>query len=147
MSTLVCPLVLSIFLCSLSVIFSLLKVNTLDALADGGEDLVGDGVEAVAQLGDGQVLAEDFDGVALAAVDVGDVDHADVHADIAHVGRPLAVDEAVGVAATQVAVEAVGIADGDGGDAAGPVEAVGATSRICRMVVRSVATVWSRRLP
>lgn len=93
-------------------------IDAFDAGGDGGEDFVGDGADGVGEDGGGEVGAEDDGLVALAAVDVGDVDHADVHADVPYVGCLLPVDEAVAAAAAKVAVEAVGIADGQGCDAA-----------------------------
>ena len=63
------------------------------------------------------MLAEDFDGVALVDVgDIGDIDHGDIHTDIAHIGRTAAMDQAIACTTPQMAVESVGIADGDGGD-------------------------------
>ena len=66
---------------------------------------------------DGQLFAEYLDPVAGLAVDVGHVDHAHVHADVAHDGGPLAVHHHAPFAVAQVAVQSVGIADGNGGDA------------------------------
>ena len=86
---------------------------------DAGENFVGDGAHGIAEDGDGQVVAKDGDAVAHLARDVGDVNHADIHADIAHVVSSLAVDQAVAVAVAQVAAQAVGIANGDGGNARG----------------------------
>lgn len=93
-----------------------MEVDTFDAVGDSGEHFVRDGAEFVGEDGDGQVLSEDFDGVALLAGDVGDVDHSDVHADVAHIVGRLAVDQTVAAAVAQVPVESVGIADGDGCD-------------------------------
>ena len=77
---------------------SLLVVHALYAVGDGGEDLVGDGLQQVAEDGDGQVGTEDLDGVAFVAVDVGDIDEGHVHADVADVGGVLSIDDAVAVA-------------------------------------------------
>ena len=94
---------------------SILIVDALHTVGDAGEYLVGDGVDGVAEHGDGQMLAENLDAVALGTVDVGDVNHADIHTDIAHILGALAVDEAVAVAIAEMAVQTVGIAYGDGG--------------------------------
>ena len=102
-------------------------IDAFDAGGDGGEDFVGDGADGVGEDGGGEVGAEDDGLVALAAVDVGDVDHADVHADIADVGGRTAVDEAITIAVAQSAVESVGIADGDGGNTRRPLQS-GATA-------------------
>ena len=93
-------------------------VNALDAGRDSSENLVGDSVDDVGKHGGRQLRPEDDDLVALAAGYVGDIDHAHVHTYISHVRCALAVDEAVAVAAAKVAVEAVGIAYGQGGDSA-----------------------------
>ena len=63
------------------------------------------------------MVAENLHRVAFAAVDVRHVDHADIHADVAHVGGALPVHQAVGIPVAQVAVQAIGVADGQGGDA------------------------------
>ena len=93
-------------------------IDAFDAGGDGGEDFVGDGADGVGEDGGGEVGAEDDGLVALAAVDVGDVDHADVHADIAHIRRLLTIHQAVAIAAAEMTVEAVGITDGNGGNSA-----------------------------
>lgn len=64
---------------------------------DGGENFVGDGAELVGEDGDGEVVSEDFYAVALLTVDISDVYHGDIHADVAYVLRLLPIDEAVGV--------------------------------------------------
>ena len=56
------------------------------------------------------------------AVYVGDVNHADVHADVAYVGGGVAIDETVGPTSSEVAVPTVGVAYGDCCDAAGACE-------------------------
>jgi len=97
-------------------------VYATDAGADGGEDFVGDGAELVGEDGDGEVVAEDFYAVAFMTVDIRDVYHGYVHADVAYVWRLLSVDETVGVSVAQTPVEPVGIAYGDGCDAAVAIE-------------------------
>ena len=96
---------------------SILEVDFLDAGADAGEDFVGNGVEDIGEDGDGQVVAKDLDHVALVDIrNVGDVYHGDIHTDVAHVRSLTAIDETVAGTTTQMAVQAVGIADGDGGN-------------------------------
>jgi len=85
-------------------------IDALHAVADARKHLVGDGVELVGEHGDGQMVAEDLHTVSLATGDVGHIDHADVHADVAHIVGALPIDEAVAVAVAQMAVETVGIA-------------------------------------
>ena len=100
--------------------FLFIEIDAFDAGGDGCEDFVGDGVEPLRQLGDGEVRAEDFDAVALGAVrDVSNVNHRHVHADVADVGCGLSVYEACATTVAKVSAEAVGIADGDGSDARG----------------------------
>ena len=85
-------------------------IDALHAVADARKHLVGDGVELVGEHGDGQMVAEDLHTISLATGDVGHIDHADVHADVAHIVGTLPIDEAVAVAVAQMAVETVGIA-------------------------------------
>ena len=65
--------------------FLVLIVNTLHAGADGGQNLVGDGVEGIAEDGHRKVVAEDLNTVAFFTVNACDVDHRYVHADITDV--------------------------------------------------------------
>jgi len=85
-------------------------IDALHAVADARKHLVGDGVELVGEHGDGQMVAEDLHTVSLATGDIGHIDHADVHADVAHIVGTLPIDEAVAVAVAQMSVETVGIA-------------------------------------
>ena len=80
------------------------------------KNLVRNRSQDVGQFGDGGILAEDGDGVADFHVETGDVQHAHVHADVADGGGAVAVHAERGVAAAEVAVDAVGITHGDGGD-------------------------------
>ena len=85
-------------------------IDALHAVADARKHLVGDGVKLVGEHGDGQMVAEDLNTVSLATSNVSHIDHADVHADVAHIVSTLPIDEAVAVAVAQMAVETVGIA-------------------------------------
>ena len=85
-------------------------IDALHAVADARKHLVGDGVELVGEHGDGQMVAEDLHTVSLATGDVGHIDHANVHANVAHIVGALPIDETVAVAVAQMAVETVGIA-------------------------------------
>ena len=95
---------------------SILEIDTFDAVGDTREDLVGDRVELIAELGDGQMLAEDLHLVALLTGDVGDIDHRHIHTDVTHVLGLLPVHQTVTVAVAQMTVESVGMANGDSGN-------------------------------
>lgn len=92
----------------------MLDVDALNTSADAGENLVRDSAKGVGEDGDREVVAEYFCHVALFAVNVGDVYHADIHTDIAYVFSLLAVDETVAVAVAKMTVETIGIAYWDG---------------------------------
>ena len=94
----------------------ILEINAFYAVADAGEDLVGDGVEDIAENGNGQVLTKDLYLVALNTWDVGDINQSYVHTDITYVLGLLTVDEAVAVAIAQVKVQTIGIANRNGSD-------------------------------
>ena len=64
-----------------------------------------------------QIGAEDFNAVSLVAVDICDINHTDIHTDIAYIGRFLPVDNAVSPAVAEPAVQAVGISYGQCRDA------------------------------
>ena len=100
--------------------FLYLEINPLHPVADGGEYFVWDGAKCVGKNGDRQVVAENFDGVSLLTVDISDIDHGHVHADVSHVRSFFPIYEAVASPSTQTSVESVCISDGDSGDDAVP---------------------------
>ena len=93
-----------------------MEIDLLDTIADSREDLVRNGVEDIRKDGSWQVLAEDFYLVALVAVDASDVNHGDIHADIANIGSLLTINQAVAGTTAEVAVQTIGIADRNGGN-------------------------------
>ena len=97
----------------------LLEVDAFDAGGDGGEHLVGDGAGGGGVALQEVAFAEEDDGVAFAAFHTRDVDEAHVHADAADDRHLVAGDNHMALFVAEVAVEAVGIADGDDGDARG----------------------------
>ena len=108
-------------------------VEAGEAGGDVGEDVVGDGVGCAGEVGGGLaagfVLADDGDLVGLAGLgDVGEVDHAAVHADGADDGGGAVMDEDA-CAGGEAAGEAGGVAGADDADSGvalgGPGAAVG----------------------
>ena len=95
-----------------------LKIHFLHAIGDACQYFIGDGVERIGQDGHGQMFTEYFYAVPFLAVNVGHVNHRHIHTDIAHIGSLLSVHKTIAGSASEVAVEPVGIADRDGGDAA-----------------------------
>ena len=87
------------------------EVDALNAWRDAGQDFVANGATGLAKLVDGRVLAKDFHLVAHLALRVGDVDHAGVHADVAHRWAHCAVNPHLDGAIAKVAVHAISIAD------------------------------------
>ena len=61
--------------------------------------------------------AEDFNNIALLAVDVSHINHAHIHTYISNVRRPLAVYNAIALSVAKAAVKAVGISNGQCGNA------------------------------
>ena len=94
----------------------ILEIHALDTVGDTCEHLVGDGAEGVAEYGDGQVLAEDLHLITLGAGDIRHVDHRHIHTDITHVLGLLTIHQTIAVTVAEMAVQTVGIADGDGSD-------------------------------
>ena len=82
-----------------------------------GKYLVWDGLQLVRKFADGEFFTEDDDRVSFACVDIGDVDHAGIHADIADDRAALAVDHDFAAAIAEMTVQAVGITDRDNRDA------------------------------
>ena len=114
--------------------------HPVDATRNGGEDFVGDGAEDEGELGGGGVVTEDGDRIADLRIHARDVKHTHIHADVADRGHAVAVQGEGGGAAAEMAVNAVGIPDGNGGDgcAAGSdmtiaaVAAMSAASQSCQ---------------
>ena len=97
----------------------LLEIHSLHAFADTCEYLVGNGLQDIAQHSYWEVVAKYLNAVALVARNVRDINHAHIHTDISHIVSLLPIDKAIAMAITQVAVETVSIANGDGSNAAG----------------------------
>lgn len=70
-----------------------LEINSLHSLAYSGHYLVRDGSDAFCEYSDRQAAAKYLDGISLLAVDVRDVNHCHVHADITYVRCRLSVDD------------------------------------------------------
>ena len=69
-----------------------LHIDVLDTIRNACKHFVGNGSDGIAEHCNGQVIAKDDGMVAYLAVDVGDVYHADIHADVAHIIGSLTVD-------------------------------------------------------
>ena len=82
----------------------ILEIDFLDATADTGQYLIGNRVKDIGENGDRQVLTKDFHTIALMARYVGNINHGNVHADIAYVWCFLSVYQTVAGAASQMAV-------------------------------------------
>ncbi len=84
-------------------------VNALDALADAGEHLIGYRIEPMCKLGYGERGAEDFYTVAFVAIDISDIDHAHVHADISDIRCSLTAYETIPPAEAEATAEPISI--------------------------------------
>ena len=62
------------------------------------------------------MLAEDFHAITFLAVDAGDIDHRHIHTDVAYIICLLTVDQTVGMAIAETAVQAISISDRNGSD-------------------------------
>ena len=84
-------------------------VNALDTRGNSRHHLVGNGVEPLSQLTYRQVRAKNLHSVAYLAVNVGDVNHADVHTDVSNVGSGLPVYQTIALAVAQMPIQSIGI--------------------------------------
>ena len=96
---------------------SFLIIDALYAIANARQYLVRYRFEGITQDRDGQMWAKNFHTIALLAGNVGDVDHTNVHTNIAYVIGLAPIDQAVGMPITQMAIQSVGIPDRDSSDA------------------------------
>ena len=92
-------------------LFLILEVNSLHAVADSRQNLVWNSAERVAENGDREVVAEDFDTVAFFTIDTSNVNHRYVHTDVTDVLCLLTIYQTITVAVAKMAVQAVSIAD------------------------------------
>ena len=92
-------------------LFLILEVNSLHAVADSCQNLVWNSSERVAENGDREVVAKDFDTVAFFTIDTSNVNHRYVHTDVTDVLCLLTIYQTITVSVTQMAVQAVSIAD------------------------------------
>lgn len=93
-----------------------LKIHSFHAIRHRRKNFVGNRADLFADDADGQLLTENFDAVALVAVDSRDIDHRDIHTNIAHVVGALSVHDAVAATVAKLSEKTVGIADGNGSD-------------------------------
>ena len=89
----------------------ILEINALHAVAYTRQHLVRDCFEYIGKHRNGQVVAEDFDRIALLTVYSRNVNHCHIHADIAHIISRFTVYETIAVAVSQMTVQSVGVAD------------------------------------
>ena len=95
------------------------QINTLYAFTYGSKHFVRYGFEPLSKLGNGKMVTKNFYGVTFVAGNVGHVNHADIHADVTHIGRWHAVDQTIPSAISQSAIKSVGIPNRKGGYARG----------------------------
>ena len=57
------------------------------------------------------MIAENLYGIPFLTVNVRNVNHANVHTDVTHIGRTLAIHQTIGVAVAKMTVQPVGISD------------------------------------
>ena len=94
----------------------ILIIYPLHTIADGGQHLVRNGLQDIAESLDRQMFTKDLHAVALLAVDARHIDHRHIHTDVAYILCLLSVDKTEGMTVAQTAVQAIGIADRDGSD-------------------------------
>ena len=94
----------------------ILIIYPLYTIADGGQHLVRNGIQDIAESLDRQMFTKDLNAVALLAVDARHIDHRHIHTDVAYILCLLSVDKTEGMTVAQTAVQAIGIADRDGSD-------------------------------
>ena len=92
------------------------------------------------------MVTKNFHTVTLLAIDVRHVNHTDIHADIPYIGCPLAVYKTIGMSISKMAVQAVGVTDGKSPFRLYPTVSSSGTSRIWRMVVFNVLTLFIMEL-
>ena len=82
----------------------ILEVNSLHTITDSRQYLIWNGVKRIAENGDREVVAEDFNTVTFLAIDASNVNHRYVHTDVADVLCLLTIYQTVAVAVAQMAV-------------------------------------------
>ena len=82
----------------------ILEVNSLHTIADSRQYLIWNGVKRIAENGDREVVAEDFNTITFLAIDASNVNHRYVHTDVADVLCLLTIHQTVAVAVAQMAV-------------------------------------------
>lgn len=75
--------------------YLILEIHFLHSATDTGQHLIRDGVQHIAENGDRQMVSEDFYCITLLTGDVRHVYQGNIHADIAHIGCPLSVDQTI----------------------------------------------------
>ena len=57
------------------------------------------------------MITENLHSIPFLAVNVRNINHANVHTDVTHIGRTLAIHQAIGVPVAKMTVQSVGISD------------------------------------
>lgn len=91
-----------------------LEINALYSLTHGSKHFVGNGSEHITQHRYGQVVAENLYRITLFAINVGHVYHTHIHTNITDVRSFLPVNQTIAMAAAQMTVEPVSIANRNG---------------------------------
>ena len=86
-----------------------LIIDSLYTVADASKHLIRYCVDSIRQHCNWQFLAKENNLIALFAVDISNVNHRNIHADIAHILGFLAVDKAIAVAVAEMSVQSIGI--------------------------------------
>ena len=94
----------------------ILIIHSLHTVADGGQHLIRNGIEDVAERLNREMLTENLYGITLLTVDARNINHRHIHADVAHILRLLTIHQTISMAIAQVTVQAIGITDRDGCD-------------------------------
>ena len=98
------------------VLILILIIYPLHTVADGGQHLVRNGLQDIAESLDRQMFTKDLNAVALLAVDARHIDHRHIHTDVAYIICLLTIDQTVGMAIAETAVQAISISDRNGSD-------------------------------
>ena len=87
------------------VIFSILIIHPLHTCRNTCKHFVGNCPEHIGKDGYRKMISENLNAVAFFAINVSNINHTNIHTDIAHIRSTLSVHQAIGVSIAQVTVQ------------------------------------------
>ena len=88
-----------------------MEIYFFDTTTDGCQHLIRNGLQYLTEHIGRQVLAKNFHAVALLTGNISNINHGDIHTNIAHIGSLLTIDKTIACSTSKMTGESISIAD------------------------------------